>query len=331
VQIRNGPAAVRGDASAPHATGLRAGKAVGERAPSQKTSAAGKPEPLAEGGFVFHRLSAVAVFATTICLLAVQPAGAVVPKRIVSLSPTATESLFAIGAGAQVVAVDDQSDYPKRAPKTNLSGYTPNVEAIAGYQPDLVVLSGDANDVVAGLRKLGIRVLIQSAAKTLADAYAEIRQLGAVTGHRKKAEAVVAGMKRAIAQAVRATPKQRLSVYHELTPDFYSASSTTFIGRIYKLFGLRNIADAADASGSGYPQLSGEYILSSNPNLIVLADTRCCGQSAATVRSRPGWAGIAAVRTGAVVGIDDSVASRWGPRIVQFIRAVSKTLRRRGV
>jgi iron complex transport system substrate-binding protein len=312
----------------PLALGL--GRRRGEGTPSQKTSAAGKPEPLAEGGFVFSRLLTLVAVAAAVSVLLIRPSGAAVPQRIISLSPTATESLFAIGAGPQVVAVDDQSDYPKRAPRTSLSGYTPNVEAIAGYQPDLVVLSGDANGVVAGLRRLGISVLLQPAAKDLAGAYAEIRQLGAATGHRRGATAVVAKMKKAIAKALKAAPKRKLSVYHELTPDFYSATSRTFIGRIYKLFGLRNIADAADSSGTGYPQLSGEYILSANPSLIVLADTRCCGQSAAAVARRPGWSGVAAVQTGAVIGIDDSVASRWGPRVVQFVQAVTKALRRRG-
>jgi iron complex transport system substrate-binding protein len=118
-------------------------------------------------------------------------------------------------------------------------------------------------------------------------------------------------------------------VYHQLHPPYYSATSKTSIGRIYTLFGLRNIADAADSSGSGYPQLSGEYILSSNPSLIVLADTRCCGQSAATVAGRPGWSGLSAVRNHRVVGIDDSVASRWGPRIANFVQAVGKALRRK--
>jgi iron complex transport system substrate-binding protein len=268
--------------------------------------------------------------AALVALLAVHPAGAAVPHRIVSLSPTATESLFAIGAGKQVVAVDDQSDYPKRAPRTALSGYTPNVEAIAGYRPDLVVLSGDANDTVAGLKKLGIRVLLQPAPDTLPGAYAEIKQLGTVTGHARTAAALVSRMKKAIAQTVKSVPKRRVSVYHELDPTYYSATSKTFIGRIYKLFALRNIADAADSTASGYPQLSAEYIVSSNPGLIVLADTRCCGQSAATVASRPGWSGLAAVRNHRVVGIDDSVASRWGPRIVGFVRSVGKALRRTG-
>jgi len=277
---------------------------------------------------VSSRSLTLVALAAIVALLLVRPAPAAVPHRIVSLSPTATESLFAIGAGSQVIAVDDQSDYPKQAPRTSLSGYTPNVEAIAGYRPDLVVLSGDANDVVAGLRKLGIRVLLQPAAKNLAGAYAEISQLGGVTGRRRQAGALVTRMQRAIAKVVKSVPKRHLSVYHELSPDYYSATSRTFIGKIYALFGLRNIADAADSGGTGYPQLSGEYVLSANPGLIVLADSRCCGQSPATVAKRPGWSGIAAVRTGSVIAVDDSVASRWGPRVVDFVRGVGKALRR---
>jgi iron complex transport system substrate-binding protein len=273
------------------------------------------------------RLPLVVLAALAALLVAPAGAFAAVPHRIVSLSPTATESLFAIGAGKQVVAVDNQSDYPKRAPHTSLSGYTPNVEAIANYHPDLVVLEFDPGDTAAGLRALGVRVLVQSTAKDLAGAYAQIRRLGVVTGHRKTANALVKRMKKQIARAVASAPKRQLTVYHELTPDFYSATSSTFIGRIYRLFGLRNIADAAEGAGSGFPKLSAEYILSANPSVIVLADTRCCGQSAATVKARPGWGTISAVRTGAIASVDDSIASRWGPRIVQFVRAVARTLR----
>ena len=260
-------------------------------------------------------------------LVVAAPAVAAPPKRIVSLSPTATESLFAIGAGKQVIAVDEYSDYPRRAPLTKLSGFTPNVEAIAAYRPDLVILEYDPGDVAASLRRLGTRVLIQSTAKDLARAYVQILQLGRATGHRKAAAALVKRMRAQIARTVASVPKRRLSVYHELTPDYYSATSSTFIGRIYALFGLRNIADAAEGAGSGFPKLSGEYVIAANPDLIVLADTRCCGQSRATLAQRPGWSNIRAVRTGAVVGIDDSVASRWGPRVVLFVRAVARTLR----
>jgi iron complex transport system substrate-binding protein len=279
---------------------------------------------------VLYRFTVLVACAAALVLLGARSAPAAAPHRIISLSPTATESLFAIGAGKQVVAVDDQSDYPKRAPHTTLSGFTPNVEAIASYRPDLVVVQYDAAGVVEALRKLNIRVLVQPSAKNLAVAYAQIRQLGAVTAHKRAAAALVSRMKASIARAVALTPKRRLSVYHELSPDYYSATSKTFIGGIYKLFGLRNIADAADSTSSGYPQLSGEYILGANPNLIVLADTRCCGQTVTGVRSRPGWTGLSAVRTGSVVAVDDSVASRWGPRVVQFVQAVAKVLRKRG-
>jgi iron complex transport system substrate-binding protein len=279
---------------------------------------------------VFHRSFVLVAALGAVLVLVIAPAGArvgAVPHRIVSLSPSATESLFAIGAGKQVIAVDDQSDYPKQAPRTNLSGYTPNVEAIAGYKPDLVVLSGDPGGVVEGLRRLGIRVLLQPAPNDLTGAYAEVRQLGSVTGHAKTAAALVRRMKAQIARIVKSSKKPRLSVYHELDPTYYSATSKTFIGRIYKLFGLRNIADAADTTGSHYPQLSAEYIVAANPSLIVLADTRCCAQNASTVARRPGWSNVTAVRRHAVVAIDDSVASRWGPRIVTFVRAVGKALR----
>jgi cobalamin transport system substrate-binding protein len=253
---------------------------------------------------------------------------ATTPHRIVSLSPTATETLFAIGAGAQVVAVDDQSDYPKQAPHTSLSGYTPNVEAIAGYRPDLVVVYYDPSGLVKTLRGLGIRVLVQDAAKTLDGAYSQMLALGRITGHLANATRLVASMKARIrALVAKGAPRARgLTVYHELGPDLYSATSSTFIGRVYSLFGLKNVADAADAGGTGYPKLSPEYVVSQSPDIVVLANVLCCPKTQRTVAARPGWSRVAAVRTGTIVQVDDSIASRWGPRIVNFVRAVAAAL-----
>jgi iron complex transport system substrate-binding protein len=253
------------------------------------------------------------------------------PSRIVSLSATATETLFAIGAGKQVVAVDDQSDYPKTAPRTTLSGFTPNVEAIAGYRPDLVVISYDPKGLSEALGRLGIPVVHQDAAATLPGAYQQIRQLGKLTGHAGEAGSLVGSMKRRIAAIVaKARVKASgVTVYHELDPTLYSLTSNTFVGRVYAMFGLKNIADAAKG-GSEYPQLSPEYVLSADPRLIVLADTVCCGQNARTVAGRPGWSRISAVRTGSVVRLDDSIASRWGPRLVNLVRAVGTALARLG-
>ena len=252
------------------------------------------------------------------------------PHRIISLSPTITEDLFAIGAGKQVVAVDQDSNYPRRVPRTSLSGYTPNVEAIAGYHPDLVLISYNPSGFAAQLRQLGIKVVNVPAANDLKQAYREILQVGRLTGHTKGAADVVGSMKTRLAAIIRSVPASRrhLRVYHELDPTYYTATSTTFIGSIYKLFGFTDIADAADSTGGGYPQLSAEYIIQQNPQIIVLADTKCCQQTGATVAARSGWSTIAAVKHGRVVGVDDDVASRWGPRIVQFARAVAGIARK---
>jgi iron complex transport system substrate-binding protein len=259
------------------------------------------------------------------------PGGKVVldqqPKRIVSLSPTATEMLFAIGAGGQVVAVDSNSNYPREAPKTDLSAYEPNIEAIAGYQPDLVVYSDDPGELAAGLGKLGTPALAQPAARRLDDTYSQLDQLGKATGHVAEAGRLTATMRTEIEQiAAAGRPERPLTYYHELDKNLYSATSETFIGQLYDQFGLENIADAADQQQSGYPQLSAEYVIKADPDLIFLADTKCCGQSARTVAARDGWDQVTAVKSGGVVELDDDVASRWGPRVVDFLKTVAAKL-----
>jgi iron complex transport system substrate-binding protein len=256
-------------------------------------------------------------------------AAAHVPKRIVSLSATGTEMLFAIGAGKQVIAVDDQSNYPADAPKTDLSGFKPNVEAIANYKPDLVVITDSAEEIKAGVQAIGAAVFIQPAAKTLEDSYKQLRDLGKVTGHVTQAEAVVKKMQADLAELEASLPTNAkgLTYYHELDNTYFSVTSNTFIGSVYKLLGLENIADAADKDGSGYPQLSAEYVLQSDPDLVFLADTKCCQQTAAVVAKRPGWDKLKAVKNGAVVELDDDIASRWGPRIVEEVRRVAATVK----
>jgi iron complex transport system substrate-binding protein len=250
------------------------------------------------------------------------------PEAIVSLSATATESLFAMGAGEQVLAVDDQSNFPADAPVTNLSGFEPNVEAIAGYEPDLVIAAYDPGGLVEGLERLEIPVLLQDAAPDLDAAYDQIETLGVATGNVEGAESVITSMQAEIGQLVASVPgAEGATVYHELGPDFFSATSETFIGSVYELFGLVNIADAAaGADATGYPQLTGEYIVSESPDLIVLADTKCCQQTAAKVSNRPGWGQVEAVTDGKIVEADDDIASRWGPRTVEFVELIAQSL-----
>ncbi|MCY3893507.1 MAG: ABC transporter substrate-binding protein [Acidimicrobiaceae bacterium] len=246
-------------------------------------------------------------------------------RRIVSISPTGTEILFAIGAGDRVVAVDEFSYYPPEAPVTDLSGWQPNVEAIASYDPDLVVMGSDG-DIQANLESLGIAVLPIDAPATFDEVYVQIAQFGDATEQADEAVALISEMRSEIVALIDAAPDASgLSYYHELTDGLYSVTSSTFIGQVYSLFGLHNIADPADSDGSsyGYPQLSDEYIVDADPDLIFLADTLCCGQNAETIAARPGWDLLSAVQNGRVVELNDDIVSRWGPRLVEFIAAIS--------
>ncbi len=252
----------------------------------------------------------------------------VMPEAIVSLSSTATEMLFAIGAGPQVVAVDDQSNYPSEAPMTELSGITPNVEAILSYRPDLVVIGYDPGELGASLEAAGVPVINYSAAVTIDDVYSQIEGLGAVSGHVEEAATVSDAIADDLAEIAEEAPAaEGVTYYHELDNTLFTATSSTFFGQIYGLFGLENIADAADEDGSafGYPQLSSEYVVAADPDIIFLADT-LYGESAETLAARPGWGVLTAIEEGHVVELDSDIASRWGPRIVDFAQSVSDAI-----
>jgi iron complex transport system substrate-binding protein len=248
------------------------------------------------------------------------------PERIVSIAPVATEMLFAIGAGDQVVAVDSLSTYPAEAPVTDLGAFEPNIEAIAGYEPDLVVLSFDPGDVVAGLEALDIETLLLPTAVSLEDTYAQIEQLGEVTGRTEQAAAEVERIRTALEELAASVPEREepLTYYHEVDDTLYTVTSQTFIGEVYALAGLENVADPADPDGAagGYPQLSAEFLVDADPDLIFLADTVCCGQTAETVAARPGWDALSAVQAARIIELDDDIASRWGPRVVDFLEAI---------
>lgn len=245
------------------------------------------------------------------------------PKRIVSLSPSATESLYAIGAGDQVTAVDSYSNYPPEAPRTELSSLEADAASVGAQNPDLVVAPDSATDLAEGLRAVDVPVLLTPAPEDLDGVYGEIEALGRATGNSGQAQKVVNGMRGEIADIVRKTPKapEQLSYFHEVSPDYYTTTSRSFLGNIYAKFGLRNIAD--DAQGD-FPQLSEEQILRADPDLVFLADGKCCQTNPEAVGKRPGWRTVNAVRGGNVVQLDEDVAGRWGPRVVDLVREISE-------
>jgi cobalamin transport system substrate-binding protein len=256
------------------------------------------------------------------------------PSAIVSLSPTATEMLYAIGAGPQVKAVDSNSNYPPQAPKTKLSYFNPNVEAIAAERPDLVVISNDSNNgnsLTKRLAAFGIPVLELPAPPNIAGVYSEFSQLAQATGHEQQGRAEVSTLRSQIRKIIAAVPHRSkpLTYYYELDQTYYSVTSDTFIGRLLALLGMKSIADSAKGASAagGYPQLSAEFIVKANPDYIILADTICCHQNVSTVASRPGWSGMTAVKSKHLILLSDDIASRWGPRVVDLLQAVLAAIR----
>ncbi|MEJ6573605.1 MAG: ABC transporter substrate-binding protein [Actinomycetes bacterium] len=277
-------------------------------------------------------LARIFIASTVFSLLATYPtqAASKLPKRIISLSPSATEILYAIGSGKQVIAVDDLSNYPSEAPMTKLSAFNPNVEAMLNYKPDLIILNADATkalEVKAALEKLKIRVFLERAPSSPREAYQEITALGRVTGKISGAQTVISEMKRKIFKAIKkGRTSKKITFFHELDDTLYSATSDTFIGKVYRDFNLINVADpASTADSAGYPQLQSEYVIKSNPKIIFLSDAQY-GESLATLSKRPGWSGIAAIKNKNVIALPEDIPSRWGPRLVDFYEFISSAI-----
>ena len=250
------------------------------------------------------------------------------PLRVVSMSATATEMLFAIGAGDKVIAVDNFSNFPASVDELpKIDAYQPSVEAISEFEPDLVIISYDPGNLVEQLNALSIPVFAAYAVANLDGAYEQMQQLGALTGRADEAAQVVDAMRSEIDAIVAGVAKQDppLTYFYELDPTLYSVTSNTFIGSVMAQFGLVSIADGVQ-EGNDYPQLSAEVIVEKNPDIIFLADVKCCAQSAATIAEREGWSVLGAVNNGSIVELDDDIASRWGPRLVDLMKQVAAAI-----
>jgi len=256
------------------------------------------------------------------------------PTCIISLSPSATESLFALGVGKEVKAVDATANFPQsQLPKRRIDAFSPNLESILNVCPgehELVVISYDANQIQEKLQAQGVQVLNQPAPANLAAAYTQIRALGIAVRHLQRANSLIARMKHIINAAIQRVPRRANGqrVYYELDPTYYSLTSASFVGSILKKLHVVNIADAKGVNASGgYPQLSVEYVVSANPTIIFLADTICCSASSTSVSKRVGFKSVVAVKRNQVFALNDDVASRWGPRLVLLVQQLARDIK----
>ena len=239
------------------------------------------------------------------------------PKRIISLSPSITEILFEIGSGNQVIAVDNLSNYPNEAPISDISAYDPNVEAISLLNPDLVILSYNIKNLKTALKKIGIETIYLPAPLNFEDILDQIDYLGLQTGNEDKAKKLISKMKNRMKTLQKLRENETATkIYHEIDPNYYSPSKFSFIGDIYQKLNYKNVANKADISNLGYPKLSPELIISENPDLIVLPGKD--NKYVEKVKLRPGWSYIEAVKKNNFLLTNNDIASRWGPRILNF-------------
>lgn len=246
------------------------------------------------------------------------------PRRIVSLSPGHTEVLYAIGAGELMVGVDEFSDYPPEAARLPRLAYSNvNLEQLVALDPQLVVAVTRQKAAVLEMEKLGLTVLYLTEAGTVQGILDRVRLLGKVTGRGEQAERVAQGMQERIAGVQRRLEgvSQGPSVFYELSPELYTAGPDSFIGDILAMLKLRNIA--ADVP-LPFPKLSVEKVIADDPEVVVLADPEA-GETPETLRARPGWSGMRAVRQGRIVVIPNrDIIHRPGPRVVEGIEFLAR-------
>ena len=247
------------------------------------------------------------------------------PQRIASLSPAATEVLYAVGAGPQIAATDLQSDYPAEATNTTrLDAYQPNLEAIAGVEADLIIVGTNQDDMVQALDRLGETVLFLDMPETIDGVMGQVRLLASATGHAEEGERLAEEMEGRIDAVTGklADVEEGPRIYHELDNTFFTVAPNSFVGDFYHLLKARNIAEGTTTA---YPQFSQEEILERDPEVIILADADA-GESAQTVKARPGWGAISAVKNDRIYVIDPDIVSRPSPRVVDGLEQLARLL-----
>ncbi|HMB24463.1 MAG TPA: cobalamin-binding protein [Anaerolineales bacterium] len=255
------------------------------------------------------------------------------PQRIVSIAPSNTEILFAIGAGDQVVGRDQFSDYPEAAQKITDVGSiydAPNTELIVSLKPDLVMAAEVNNpELVKQLEGLGLTVYYLKNPHTLEEMYGNLEIVAQLTGHEKEAGTLIESLKKRVAAVDEkiAPLSSRPSIFYEIDSTDpskpFTAGKDTFITLLIERAGGHNIAADLD----GYPQMSLEQIVAADPNFIILGDATWGGVTPEMVASRPGWENLSAVKNGNVLPFDDNLVSRPGPRLVDGLEQLARLLR----
>ena len=243
--------------------------------------------------------------------------------KIVSLSTTHTEIIQSLGAQSTLVGVDafSEVDFPVEV----IDAYTITAEELVPLNADIVIIAFDFNGIVDGLEAEEIDYILLPPAKNLDDVYSQITTIGDIVDKKNEASSKIRDMKLEINRILRNSDFQDVTVYHEIGYSYgiYSVNSESLIGEIYNLLGVTNIADSEeDPYGSGYPALSEEMVLESNPDFIVVGHSDYLNKD---LSIRDGWNNISAVQNSRVYFLDDTLASNWGTTTLQLVEVLAAT------
>ena len=244
-------------------------------------------------------------------------------KNIVSLSTTHTEIIQMLEGENLLVGVDSFSE--TELPIEKIDAYTVTAEELLILDPDIVLVAFDFNGIVEGLENLDIEYALLPPAQTLDDVYSQIETVGSIINKLDQANSLVSEMKSDIDDIIANSIGTPLSVYHEIgyTYGIYSVNENSFIGEIYNLLGVDNIANTIeDPYGSGYPVLEEEQVLAGDPDLIVIGHSDYLNKDLST---RQGWENIKAVANDNIYFLDENLANNWGVNTVDLINVLSET------
>ena len=243
--------------------------------------------------------------------------------KIISLSTTHTEIIQSLGAENTLVGVDafSEVDFPVEI----IDAYTVTAEELVPLNPDIVIIAFDFNGIVEGLEAQEINYVLLPPAKNLDDVYAQISTIGDIVNKKNEASSTIRDMKLEINRIINNSNYQDVNVYHEIGYSYgiYSVNSESLIGEIYNLLGVTNIANSEeDPYGSGYPALSEEMVIESDPDFIVVGHSDYLNKD---LSIRDGWGDISAVQNSRVVFLDDTLASNWGTTTLQLVEVLAAT------
>ena len=243
--------------------------------------------------------------------------------RVISLSTTHTEVIQTLGGQDTLVAIDAFSEVD--FPVERIDAYTVTAEELAPLNPDVVILAFDFNGIVEGLENQELNYVLLPPAKNFEDVYSQIETIGALVNKESEAFSTTRDMKIEINRILDNANFGNTSVYHEIGYSYgiYSVNSDSLIGQIYNSLGVINIANnTEDPFGSGYPALTEEQVIESDPEYIVIGHSDYLNKDLST---RMGWKDINAIENSNVYFLDENLANNWGTTTVELVEQIALT------